>query len=88
MGLELYLYLKQVRVNVYFYNIITTDFKKNGIFLLEIKDLIQKVGMSQTFSKIVQAQLKSAISYAERSFSVKHSLTDCLSQLFISHHVL
>ena len=32
---------------------ITTEFKNNEIFLPEIKDLIQKVGLSQAFSKIV-----------------------------------
>ena len=79
-------YLKQVQVNFHFYNIITTEFNKNKIFLLEIKDLMQKVGLSQAFSKIFLAQLKSSILYAERSFCVKHGLTNCLSQPFISHH--
>ena len=46
-------YLKQVRVNFYLYNIITTEFRKDKIFLLEIKDLTQKVGLSQAFSEIV-----------------------------------
>ena len=68
------------------YNIITTKFKKKKIFLLEIKDLMQKVGLSQAFSKIVYAKLKSSILYAERIFSVKHGLTNCLGQPFISHH--
>ena len=45
-----------------------------------------KVGLSQDFSKIVEAQLKSSISYAERSFSVKSGLNTCLSQPFTSHH--
>ena len=42
---------------------------------------MQKVGLSQTFSKIVQAQVKSPISYAERSFRIKHGLTN-----YLSHH--
>ena len=46
-------YLKQVRVNFHLYNIITTKLKKKQIFLLEIKNLMQKVGLSQAFSKIV-----------------------------------
>ena len=47
---------------------------------------MQKVGISLALSKIVYAQLKSSISYAERSFSVEHGLTSCLGQPFISHH--
>ena len=70
-------YLKQVRVNFHLYNIITTESKKNEIFLLEIKDLMQQIGLSQAFPKIVQAQLKSSIPYAKQSFSVKHGLTNC-----------
>ena len=46
-------YLKQVQVNFDLCNIITTEFKKNEIFLLKIKDLMQKVGLSQAFSKLV-----------------------------------
>ena len=46
-------YLKQARVNFYLYNITTTDFKKNEIFSLEIKDLMLKVGLSQYLSYIV-----------------------------------
>ena len=34
-------------------NIITTKFKKNKICLLEIKYLMQKVGLSQAFSEII-----------------------------------
>ena len=47
---------------------------------------MQKVGSSHAFSKIVLVQLKSSILYAERSFSLKHGLINCSSQLFISHH--
>ena len=47
---------------------------------------MQEVGFSQAFPKIVQAQFKSSISYAKRSFSVKPGLNTCLSQPFISHH--
>ena len=42
----------QVGVDFHLYNITTTKFK-NKIFLLEIEDLMQKVGLSQDFSKIV-----------------------------------
>ena len=45
---------------------------------------MQKVGLSQYFFNIVQAQLKSLISCAERSFSVKSGLTTCISQSFIT----
>ena len=47
---------------------------------------MQKVGLSHAFLKIVLAQLKSSISCAEKSYSVKPGLTTSLSQPFISHH--
>ena len=46
--------------------------KMNNIFLLEIKDHMQKIGLNLGFSKIVSAQLQSSISCAERSFNFKH----------------
>ena len=65
----------------------TTDFKKNEIFLLEIKDLMQKVGLSQDFSKIVQVRLKSSISYAQRSFSVKLGLNTANATFYAHPHI-
>ena len=60
------------------YNCTTNDYKKNEFFSLEIKDLMQKVNLSQYVSNIAQAKLQSSISYAERSFSVKSGLNTCL----------
>ena len=48
--------LRSSLISIYFncyYSIITTEFKKNKIFLLEIKGLMHKVGFSKAFSKIV-----------------------------------
>ena len=43
---------------------------------------MQKVGISQVFSKIIQAQLKSSILYAKKSYGVKSGFNYLFNSAF------